>query len=439
MHATTSFRILILALFLGIGGRAWAADFTPRDFAFREEEDAYQIRLARTMNEKGSRAMIAQLQHDLATNPRPYVQAWYANYLLYGGAFGLPDLVDPKRGFALAKEAMNGGSSYGLELVGRAYGDGVGPGYRDTPRAFRYVSEAAALGRATAMCQLATYYYFGVGVKRDRSKAVEWARRAGWLGATAGIMGVAEWLADPKYGPVDDVLSLELYYEAGEMGQRDARKHIEELAKKGDPAAAKYERLSFIVDGRQGAVARPAYVKQAARWLEQHTAPDDWEVQVVLAETMMEKLGPIYDAKAAREKLNRAAAAGNDDARALLGVMAWRGIGQKADPAAAITLWRQTADKGNALGLNWLGWVYWWGNAEKYGVPKDASKAFTLCRQAADLGYWRAQFNVADLYVHGIGTPKNYYLALKYYSILRRNGFIQARELEDRVLAMVKD
>lgn len=384
--------------------------------------------------------MLEVLRHDLAERPRPHVKAWYANYLLYGEELGVKDFSDPKRGFALAQESRAEKSLFGLELVGRAYGDGRGPGYRDTSEAVKYLEEAAAKGRDSAMCELSKFYFLGRGVKKDQTKAEELAFRAGWQSATDGLMHLAVWWEDPRYvGTPDHAKALALYYAAAELGVGEARQKLRQLATAGDSLAEKYTKLDFVVGAREGATAYPVQVKAAVRWLDEHASADDIPVQIALAELMMERLGPVYDAKAARTKLTRSAAAGSDEAQNQLAWMAWRGIGQKSDPAAAVATWRVLSEKHNAGALNAIGWLSWWGNGEKYGVQKDARTAFASCRQAADLGDWMAQRNVADCYAHGIGTEVNYYLAAKYYQMIEQRGFVRGRDMKQRMLAAVKD
>lgn len=417
----------------------WAADpVAERDLL--DAEETYELRLQRILKASGHQALVEHLTKEMATNPRPYTKAWHANYLLYGEEFGLKAHADPKRGFALAKEAAAEGSLFGLELLGRAWGDGRGSGFRDTKAATKFLQQAADRGRDTALCELAKFYFIGrPGIMPDRDKAEQLARRAAWLGATVGLYHLAEWWENPRWtNPPNPARALALYHELGLLGVADARAVIQKRAESGDALAQKYAYLGFVVDAREGAVAYPSKVRTAVKWLRENTAPDDAQVQVALAELLIEKSGPVYDPKAAREGLERVAAT-SDDARALLATMAWRGIGQKADSVAAIATWRELTDKGNARAQHALARLHWWDNAQRHGVAKDAKQAFELSRRSADGGYWQGQFSVAECYAHGIGTAVNYHLAAKYYDSLASRGYIRAKEMKDRMLAHVKD
>lgn len=431
-------RYFFLLLFLSGWVRGISAAVSPAA-GLVDAEEANEVRLERLAATKGLPALVDHLARELKERPRPYIKAWYANYLLYGDAMGLKEMADPRRGFALAQEAAAEGSLFGLELVGRAHGDGRGTP-RNVPEALRLLREAAARDRDTAMGELAKYHFFGAGVPLDRAAAEEWARKAACRGATVTMLRIAEWWEDPKYTPSPNRAKANaLYYEVGELGSREALAVLRERAKKGDADAERLTHLDLVVSSTRGYDALPTKLKASAAWLEANAGPDDLPAQLALAELLMEREGPVFNAAKARAKLERAVGAGSDEARAMLALMAWRGIGQKKDEAAAVAVWRELADKGNARALNQLGWLHWWGNGEKHGLPKDAAKSFALCQQAAGLGYWAAQLNLAECHAHGIGTPVNYHLAVKYYRLLESRRYIHATRMKNRILAMVKD
>jgi TPR repeat protein len=405
----------------------------------REAEETYELRLERILNTKGLRAMVEYLARELKEHPTPYVKAWYANYLLYGEALGVKDVEDPARGFVLARESCNEGSLFGLELVGRAYGDGRGTA-QNPALAVGYLRGAVEQGRDTAMSELGKFYFFGVAVPKDRAAAEKLYLRGAWLGAYGPLHTLAQWWEDPRYTqPPNHEKALEIYYLAGEFGSADALKSMKAWAQKGDALAQKYVHLDFVVSTNEGYDALPSKLREAVRWLEAHAAPDDWPVQLALAEVMTKKTLVVYDPRAAKAKLERAVQAGVDDARALQAEMAWDGIGQPADKAGAVKTWQELADRDNARALNRLGALHYWGEAEKFGIPRDSAKAFALCRRSADLGYWAGQLNVAKFYTEGIGVPVSYFLAAKYYGILEDRRYPFAHKMKERVLAYVKD
>lgn len=425
-------------LSLGCEGKLFAAG--PKAPTLLESEEAFEVRMERLLKAKGNQAVFDHLAREFAERPRPYVKAWYANYLLYGAEFGLKGVADPEKGFVLAEQARAEGSLFGLELVGRAWGDGRGTGQRDVNKALELLREAAGHDRDSAMSELGKFYFFGIGGPADRVLAEAVMRQAACRGATGGMFMLAGWWEDSRYKPVPDrAKALALYAEVLEFGATGARKLLRDRAKAGEAAAQKYVHLDLVTGAARGGDPLPTQLRAAVKWLEAHATPDDGPVQLALADVMKERRLTVFDAEAAKAKLARAAAAGSDEARAMQAMMTWRGIGQKTDKARAIATWRELADKGNGYALNQMGWLHWWGNAEAQGVEKDAAKAFTLCKRSADRGHWAGQLNLADAYNHGIGTAVNYYLAVKYYEILENRGYLHAREMRNRILALVKD
>lgn len=438
MHLSSRLIFLAVGLCLAGGVRARAADAKVPSIV--ETEELYELRIERLLKAKGTKALVAHLEREVKERPRPYVKAWYANYLLYGVEFGLKDVADPVRGFALAQEAQAEGSLFGLELVARAWGDGRGAPQRDLAKAVSLLGEAAHRRRNSAMSELGKYYFFGLGVPEDRNLAELWVRDAACRGATGGMVQVAEWWENPQYTPKPDpAKALALYFEAAELGDRPARALLRERAKKGEREAQKYVHLGLLTEAVQGGDPLPSKLREAVKWLEANAAADDLPVQLALADVMKERRLVVCDIEAAKKKLARAAAAGSDDARAMQAMLAWLGIGQKADPAGAVAVWSELAKKNNGYALNQLGWAHWWGNAKSEGLEKDAAKAFHYCKRSADLGYWAGQLNLAECYNHGLGTEVNYFFAAKYYGILADRGYRSAREMKERILALVKD
>jgi TPR repeat protein len=406
--------------------------------AASDAEETFELRMEQVLQKGGHRALYDRLQKEQAARPRGYVKAWVANYLIYGAAFGLPEVADPVRGFAMAKESRAEGSVFGAELVGRALGNGRGC-EKNPGEAAKLLREAANAGRGSAMSELAKYYFFGLGLPENRSLGEHWARLAAWRGSLDGLPNLATWWIDARYTSTPDVeRGLQLAYEAAEHGAPKGFEILNTFAASGNPTALKYQKLQYVVGAIEGAVARPAQLKATIKWLEENTKADDVPVQLAIARLRMERLSPVFDPEKARQRLQLLAST-SDDAGALLADMKFRGIGQRADQAGAIADWKELVKRGNARALNALGWYSWFENATRYGLPKDAKAAFTYFSAAAESGYYEAQFNLAACYADGVGTPQNYAQAAKYYGMLARRGYLRAIEKRDRVLALAKD
>lgn len=93
--------------------------------------------------------------------------------------------------------------------------------------------------------------------------------------------------------------------------------------------------------------------------------------------------------------LQAAAAGGDAQAKHALGVAYAEGWGVPADPAAAVSLWREAAaqddpDAQNALAV---------AHAQGYGVQRDMDEALRLWRRAAEQGQTLAQYNLGNALV----------------------------------------
>ncbi len=74
------------------------------------------------------------------------------------------------------------------------------------------------------------------------------------------------------------------------------------------------------------------------------------------------------------------------------------------DFATAAEVFREAAERGDAMGQNSLGELYEAGN----GVPQDYEKAVLWYRRAAVQGHAGGQFNLGRMYRDGKGVPQNF-------------------------------
>lgn len=126
-----------------------------------------------------------------------------------------------------------------------------------------------------------------------------------------------------------------------------------------------------------------------------------------------------YSPEKAFELFSKAAAAGDPEAQFELGKLYERGIGVKQDTAQAITLYKQSAERGFADAINDLGFLYYQG-AE--GLPRDPARAIALFEEAADLRHPQAMFNVAALIDDGTIKGRTPSDAAAYLYLALRSG-----------------
>ena len=88
----------------------------------------------------------------------------------------------------------------------------------------------------------------------------------------------------------------------------------------------------------------------------------------------------------------------------------------------AIPLLEKAVELGDPVGLQTLGWCYFFG----YGVDKDDDKAFSLYMQAADQGYVLADYAVGYCYYYGVGADQDYDEAAKYFKLAADQDLVDA-------------
>jgi len=388
------------------------------------------------MKTKGKKALLERLRKELAANYRPYVAAWLANYQLYGDLLGAPEAHDEPAGWLLANQAMKEGSIFAKEIVGRAMVDGRGIPKRQPAAAAVLLREAVETGRYTAMSQLATLYYFGSGVPKDLKQAETWARRAAYRGTPEELFLFGQWMESGKAGrPPDLNQACHYYREAAAWGSSNARKRLQALEKEGIAEARICLAMLLLYDLSTGSDFTTVRIKRAVQSLEAER-PDDPRVLVAVGQIRMERKLPVFDETRAWAELEKAAQLGDTNGRYFQAEMLRRGIGRKKDIATALAQIQTLANGGNAYALGRLGWLYYWGS----DLPeKDETKAFFYTRAAAHAGDMWSVLNLGFLHEHGVGTPVNYYLSARYYSIAEDVGFREATRRKNAALAFIKD
>src|ERR1700752_3176748 len=83
----------------------------------------------------------------------------------------------------------------------------------------------------------------------------------------------------------------------------------------------------------------------------------------------------------------------------------------RGDYATAVRLWRELAEKGDAVAQNSLGYMYFLG----HGVAKDDVEAVRWYQKAADLGNATAEANLGFMYDKGYGVRKDAARAVRLY------------------------
>ena len=114
----------------------------------------------------------------------------------------------------------------------------------------------------------------------------------------------------------------------------------------------------------------------------------------------------------------KAAAQGDADAQAGLGLLYSKGDGVPQDYVQARQWYEKAAAQGKAIAQVSLGIL----DAYGYGAPKDYQQAVRWFRLAADQGDALAQMKLGGMSERGEGLPQDVVQAYKWYTLAETNG-----------------
>lgn len=435
-----SLRRVLAVICLFVGGASFA-DVTPETLwpdvpPAQRKEMAFELRMRVICDTKGDAAGEKFLRQEFARDPRPAVKAFMARVCFYGKDWGMPSLVDPKRGLQLAEEAMAEGSAAACEVLGRAIAEGLVEGKRRS-EAIPVIQRGVDLGVPRCMARLGWYHILGWNVSADVPRGIYWARRAAELGNPGGLVDVA--IAYEKgtsaFGP-SLPMAIEFYRQAWRYGSVNGREALKRLAETNASAKVLYatELARAANEGRWMMMKRGKEYIAALKALNPTFPAALVELGLAHAEGYYTK----RDLPLARQLLGQAAATGSDDAKFVLARLRLEGVGGPREPAALEEI-RVLADAGNARAASYYGYVHYWGSSLVPGLKRDPAAAFRYARQAAQKGDLFAVHNLAFCYENGIGTPEDSLLAAKLYWLASQRGYSDGVEKARRHLNFVKE
>ncbi len=404
------------------------------ELQLREEVFGLRLRVGREL--RGDAAGEKFLREAFARDPQPEVKAYMAWACLFGQGWGMPTLIDPVRGGALALEAAAEGSMVAVDVYGRAVGQGLIEGVPPV-QSTKWLQRAATAGVPRSMARLGVCRVAGFGVMRNVEEGLRLARQAAELGIPDGLAEIAAgYEAGTLGGAANLEAALDLYAEAALHASGPAWARLTELAKT-NPRAKRLLVRARVREANDAAWMMEGKARGLVRELEQ-LAGDDPVALVELGEAYLVGYYAPRDYPKAKAYFERAAAQSSDDARYFLAKMQLRGFAGPKEPGPALERIQQLADWGNGRALAYLGYVNYWGTEEVPDGKKNELLAFRYTRQAAQRGDVWSLANLAFCYEHGIGTPENYVLAAKVYWQAFLRGYQPGREKTRRLLNFVK-
>ena len=220
-------------------------------------------------------------------------------------------------------------------------------------------------GKAKAQYNLGVKYEYGLGVPKDKAKAVELYREAA------------------EQGNASAQFSLGLMYQYGDVVPKDYAKAVKWYRKAAEQGNAQAQQnLGLMYKYGRGV---PEDEAKAMDWYRKAAKQGDPNAQNALRRWHV----PTDDATAV-ESYRRTAQQGNAQAQYNLGWMYDEGKGVPKDDAKAVKWYRKAAEQGYANAQNNLGLMYQYGK----GVPKDDAKALEWYGKAVEQGHSDAQNNL---------------------------------------------
>ncbi|MBR0315581.1 MAG: SEL1-like repeat protein [Synergistaceae bacterium] len=271
---------------------------------------------------------------------------------------------DSQKGLEWFLKAEEESHYYGFqEALGDVYMSGKGDIKQDYKKAFYWYSKAAEQGWADAQNQLASMYYYGLGVNKDYKKAFEFYMKAAEQNNSAGMYNIAT------------------MYLHGQGVEQNYKKAIEW-----------YVKATEI--GNQGAINN-------------------------LGTMYLNGIGVEKNYKKALEYFSEAVEENNPTAFNQLGMMYLKGWGVKKDYKKAFEYFEKAYSLGFLASANQLGIMYEYG----YGVEKDFNKAKELYKIAVKTyGSPASKYNLARIYK----IESNYQEAMKFFIEAAKMGDIQS-------------
>ena len=210
----------------------------------------------------------------------------------------------------------------------------------------------AESGDPAAQTLIAELYWNGLGIARNRAKAVEWYKFASDAGNREAQFAYANMLLRGKEVPLDKKLGEEIMRQAAEAGHHRAQFNLAQIMTAKRPTWAGFK------------AALPFYEAAATAGIV--------DAQYAMANIHAEAKGvPYNDDVKAYEWLKKAALGGLDAAQVEYGVWLANGRGSKKDLSAARFWFTKAASRGNIIAQNRLANIYAFGA----GVEVDAIKA----------------------------------------------------------------
>ena len=288
-------------------------------------------------------------------------------------------------------------------------------------------------GNASAQYNLGIMYYKGERAQKDKSKAIEWFRKAANQGHIKSKHNL-EVIYGNDEGVYQDKLELQQKSKSVPVFSRSSAdmSEIDRVYAEADrlvAAMTEAERAEHYAKSRADLAELSASIasgKTPENPLERLAKQGDADAQYVMGVGYFNGYGNAKDYKKAFEWYQKAANQGLAKAQFELGGMYFNGYGITKNYEKGMEWWEKAANQGNANAQYNLGVTYQKGYGV-YGTGKDYKKAFELYKNAAKQGLSESQNNLGFMYDKGLGVRQDYKKAFEWYQESANQGNVDAQ------------
>jgi TPR repeat protein len=347
--------------------------------------------------------------------------------------------VGVEKNYAMAREWYEKAAAQdyarGQTNLGRMYELGTGVEI-DYKKAFYWYQKAAEQNYLRAKTNLGVLYETGQGVEQNYAKAMAWYTEAAEQGYARALFLLGR-MFEQGLGVEKDIAQASiLYSKAVALGHVKAQKKLakvkSELSKTNEKIIQKKQEIAdqvqddevkFVTDVKAKDKEEAEQFKTKDEYLASAGDPDSQYFLGLLY--LNGEDGHEMDVEEAAYWFNLAAENGNIAAQYNLGLLYLNGEGVETDSQKGKRLLEQAAESGNADAQNNLGMLY---------LEKDYSQAAYWFDRAARQDFPYAQYNLAVMYLDGLGVKQNKESAIFWMQKAASQGHLIAIKILDSTM-----
>jgi TPR repeat protein len=254
---------------------------------------------------------------------------------------------------------------------------------------FPHLMSQARQGKSESQIQLGLAYQYGIGTQPDLQSAEYWLKSAARYGDPHAQTQLGLLYLQPQFRDTHTEQAMQWFLRAAAT----------------QFAPAEHNLGMIYLHG----LGTPHDDDQALRWFRKAVKHGSAESEVYVGTILLKSSDPARKSEGFAA-IQHAAEKGNAKGMNALGYCYHKGSGVTPDLEQARRWYQAAADAGDPDGMHNLSVLYFTGQ----GVPQDRTRAFELNQKACDRGDRQSCATVASSYVLGEGTSRNYALAYQF-------------------------